>query len=427
MDDQRTALSGDLETLSLASVLKMLSLGDRTGYLRVTSGPEEIMVTLLHGQLAAVDEPNQPPLDLMLALRLLERIEESQAMQVRQMAGNNHAAMMTLMMQNQLMTPQEVQRRVEHSVITPLSRSMRWTSGQFTFRPDPAPMFAVIPQVQPMVVDYAILEANRLADEQSQQDHTIRLPRQAVPRWRPETPSLVEGLALSTDDMQVLRLANGQLNIRAIAHALILAESQVAEIVVRLLDMNMVELVDLELEMALAQHLAAIMDETRGELARHVRLPVDERLKLLVRVLTLASNRLLTHHAFYARDLRGRGEVRRIEITRHLDATFEPILASIRKQFPRMDSIVRIESGAIDATDLETLHKVVRGSELMECYCDAAIMQSQLLQVIFERVLDDELGHSSAAEQLDGGWNDFTRELDYEIARLLGRDSRINA
>jgi hypothetical protein len=86
-----------------------------------------------------------------------------------------------------------------------------------------------------------------------------------------------------------------------------------------------------------------------------------------------------------------------------------------------MDGIVRFSSGEINFEDLETLDKVVRGQELADSYWDAVQFISQLMQTVFDRILQDETGKARTGRRFEDLWAVFQRELDTDIARLAER------
>ena len=141
----------------------------------------------------------------------------------------------------------------------------------------------------------------------------------------------------------------------------------------------------------------------------------------LVRTMGSCINGLLVHHTTYARTLRGRGEVPRAEIMRYLEASFQPLLATLQREFPRMDEVLRLIDGRFDYSDIEALDKVVKGQELTECYWDSVQLCSHFMRLVFDRILSDEVGKSRAGRQFEDLWAAFFREIDEELTRLTHR------
>jgi hypothetical protein len=86
-----------------------------------------------------------------------------------------------------------------------------------------------------------------------------------------------------------------------------------------------------------------------------------------------------------------------------------------------MDEVLRLADGKLDYHDMETLDRVVRGSELSECYWDAVQFCSHFMRLVFDGVLTDEVGKSRVGRQFEDLWAAFFREIDEEIARLMHR------
>jgi hypothetical protein len=142
---------------------------------------------------------------------------------------------------------------------------------------------------------------------------------------------------------------------------------------------------------------------------------------MLAETMLNCTNALLEHHKRYARALRGRGEVNPLEVNRYVETIFGPLVAHVEHEFPRMDGLIELHDGAIHAESIMALSKVVRGQELLECYRDALRLLSHSMHLVFERVLADEVGETRSGRQYEDIWNAFSREIDAEISRLLGK------
>ena len=59
MEQQDRIMDGDLQTLGLQSILKMLALSGKTGTLLVHSGPETLSISLRRGQIVALREEGE--------------------------------------------------------------------------------------------------------------------------------------------------------------------------------------------------------------------------------------------------------------------------------------------------------------------------------------------------------------------------------
>src|SRR5947199_9352571 len=101
MESQDRIMDGDLQTLGLQSILKMLALSGKTGTLFVHSGTETISISLRKGQIVALreGEANQP--DLLGMLCLINKLDPPRAQAVRESAqGNMQVALALLVERN---------------------------------------------------------------------------------------------------------------------------------------------------------------------------------------------------------------------------------------------------------------------------------------------------------------------------------------
>ncbi|HEY7780623.1 MAG TPA: DUF4388 domain-containing protein [Ktedonobacterales bacterium] len=423
--EQGQILGGDLETLGLQATLKMLALGGKTGVLSVVSGQESLRVALRNGHIISLDEPGVQPPDLVEMFRLLGRVPRTQSADLRRLGGDNPNAVLAVLVEWGVITPAEMQQRIEFGVIQAISRALRWERGRFEFHRDIMDIRGRIDAPQPFNVDHVLLEAIRMSDEWGPTG-ALGITRNTVARWMPEFRGEVQQLGLAREDVSVLCLSNGQMPLRAIAYGLVMPEPRVATQMKKLLDLGLIEVVDPHLEAELEHSLINLLTQTQHQLAEDPRAAPDQRLLILVRTMGTCVNGLLAHHAVFARALRGRGEVPRSEVTRYLDQTFTPVLEALQRAYPRMDGVIRLAEGQVDYADVLALSAVVRGPELIACYWEAVLCMYDLMRAVFEHVLADEAGKSRAGRQFNDLWLAFLREIEDDLSRHEARLAGLN-
>src|SRR6266576_2756659 len=84
MEQQDRIMDGDLQTLGLQSILKMLALSGKTGTLLVHSGPETLSISLRKGQLMALHEESYIKSDLLSMLCLINKLDPPRVQVVRE-------------------------------------------------------------------------------------------------------------------------------------------------------------------------------------------------------------------------------------------------------------------------------------------------------------------------------------------------------
>jgi hypothetical protein len=420
MEQPGRILDGDLETLGLSAALKMLALSGKSGVLNVVSGQERLAIFLENGHIIDLEEPGAAAPDLVDMFRLMGIIPRDHAAEIRRLSAGNPSAAMTIMLQWGLLPPAELQQRTEFRVIQSVSRAINWTRGRFEFHRDASSIQMRLGPLRPLSVDHILLEALRMADEWGR-DGSGGYSRNTVARWMPEFDGDVRQLGFGREEIGLLCLSNGQFPLHAISYALLVPEPQIVLIMQRLVDLGLVEVVDARLEDELERSLVTLLTQSQHQLSVESGPVPEQRMLTIIRTMGTCINGLIAHHAIYARSLRGRGEIPRRELIRYLDVTFGPIIQQLQISFPRMDGIVRFSSGEINFQDLETLDKVVRGQELADSYWDAVQFVSQLMQMVFDRILQDEIGKSRTGRRFEDLWAVFQRELDIDIARLAQR------
>ncbi len=412
MEQQDRIMDGDLQTLGLQSILKMLALSGKTGTLLVHSGREMLSISLRKGQIVGVREEGVYQRDLLDMLCLTGRLDPPRAHMVRERSGGNMQTALAILVELNWMSAAEMKQRLEFAMTQSISHALRWVNGRFAFHRQLVPMDN---KMEPLDVDAVLLEALRQADEWEEMGEA-HLSRTTVVRWLPEVNNDVQSLGLSQEYIQVLCLANGENPLQAISLALMLPEARVARIINRLLELRLVEIVDTALETELQQDLANLLIRCQTYLARqHQSSNPQQHLLGLVSILSTCINGLLEHHAKYAKSLRERGQVPFAEIARYLERKFAPPLQLLaRQQYPILET-TEFANGKLDCSSILTLDKLLKGEQLEEFYWQAVLGLTSYLRMIFSELLRDEVGNSHTGYNLNVVWKAFLTEIDQEI------------
>src|SRR6266699_1193056 len=360
MEQQDRIMDGDLQTLGLQSILKMLALSGKTGTLFVHSGPETLSISLRKGQIVALREEGVPQPDLLVMLCLVNKLDPQRAQMVREHAGGNTQVALAMLVERNWMSAAEMQRRLEFAVTQSISHALRWVNGRFAFHRQLVPMEN---RMQALDIDSTLLEALRQADEWEEMGET-HLTRTTVARWLPEIHNDVRSLGLGQEFIEALCLSNGEIPLQAMALVLMTPEARVARIMTRLLELR------------------------------------------LITVLSDCINGLLAHHSRYAKSLRGRGQIPYPDVIRYLERRFSGQFQLLAQQYPILETI--------DCTSILTLDKLVKGEQLEEFYWEAVLGLAAFLRMVFAELLRDEVGNSHTGRNLNFAWKAFLTEIDQE-------------
>ena len=411
MEQQDRIMDGDLQTLGLQSILKMLALSGKTGTLFVHSGPETLSISLRRGQIVALREEGVPQPDLLFMLCLINRLDPPRAQAIRQASDGNTQVALAMLVEHNWMSATEMQHRLEFAITQSISHALRWVDGRFAFHRHLIP---IENRMQALDIDSVLLEALRQADEWEEIE--TQLTRTAVARWLPEVNNDVRSLGLSQEYIEVLCLSNGDLPLQAIALVLMMPEARVARIMARLLELRLIEVVDTALETELQQDLSNLIIRCQTVLSRQRQSSSPEQHLLgLVSILSECINGLLIHHSIYAKSLRGRGKVPFAEVARYLERRFAQQLQLLSKQqYPILETAEFVQ-GKLDCTSILTLDKLVKGEKLEEFYWEAVLGLAAFLRMVFAELLRDEVGNSHTGRNLNLVWKAFLTEIDHEI------------
>lgn len=412
MEQQDRIMDGDLQTLGLQSILKMLALSGKTGTLFVHSGPETLSISLRKGQIVALREEGVPQPDLLVMLCLVNKLDPQRAQMVREYAGGNIQVALAMLVQRNWMSAAEMQRRLEFAVTQSISHALRWVDGRFAFHRQLVPMEN---RMRPLDIDSMLLEALRQADEWEEMGET-HLTRTTVARWLPEIHNDVRSLGLGQEYIEVLCLSNGEIPLQAIALALMTPEARVARIMTRLLELRLIEIVDTALENEVQQDLSNLIIKYQTILTRQQQSSNPEQHLLgLVTILSDCINSLLAHHSRYAKSLRGRGQIPYSDVIRYLERRFASHFQLLsQQQYPILETI-EFTNGRLDCTSILTLDKLVKGEQLEEFYWEAVLGLAAFLRMVFAELLRDEVGNSHTGRNLNFAWKAFLTEIDQEI------------
>src|SRR5260370_14454315 len=232
MESQDRIMDGDLQTLGLQSILKMLALSGKTGTLLVHSGPETLSISLRKGQLMALHEESYIKSDLLSMLCLINKLDPPRAQAVREASQGNLQVALAMLVERNWMSAEEMQRRLEFAVTQSISHALRWVNGRFSFHRQLVTMES---RMQPLDSDSVLLEALRQADEWGEMGETS-LTSMTVARWLPEVVNDVRSLGLSQEHLEVLCLADREAPLQGIAMVLMILEPRVARLSNRLLE-----------------------------------------------------------------------------------------------------------------------------------------------------------------------------------------------
>ncbi|HXZ04617.1 MAG TPA: DUF4388 domain-containing protein [Ktedonobacteraceae bacterium] len=412
MESQDRIMDGDLQTLGLQSILKMLALSGKTGILFVHSGPETLSISLRKGQLVALHEESYPKSDLLNMLCLINKLDPPRAHAVREASQGNLQVALAMLVERNWMSAEEMQYRLEFAVTQSISHALRWIDGRFAFHRQLVTMES---WMQPLEIDSVLLEALRQADEWEEMGETS-LTRMTVARWLPEVSNDVRSLGLSQEHIEVLCLANGEVSLQAMAMVLMIPEARVVRIMNHLLALHLIEVVDTALEAELQQDLSNIIIMCQHKLAQRRQNHVpNQHLLGLIETLSQCINGLLIHHGTYAKSLRGRGQLPFTEIVRYLERRFtQPLELLAKQQYPILDTLT-FTNGQLDCTEIIYLDKLVKGEKLEEFYWEAVLGLATFLRTVFSTLLNDEVGNSHTGRQLNYVWKAFLTEIDQEI------------
>src|SRR3989440_464104 len=208
MEQQDRIMDGDLRTLGLQSILKMLALSGKTGTLLVHSGPETLSISLRKGQIVALREEGVPQPDLLFMLCLVNRLDPPRAQAVREASGGNTQVALAMLVEHKWMSAAEMQQRLEFAITQSISHALRWVEGRFAFHRHLVPLEN---RMQALDIDSVLLEALRQADEWEEIGGEVatHLTRTAVARWLPEVHNDVRSLGLSQEYINGLLIHHG--------------------------------------------------------------------------------------------------------------------------------------------------------------------------------------------------------------------------
>lgn len=411
MEPQDRIMDGDLQTLGLQSVLKMLALSEKTGTLIVSSGPEILSINLWQGRIIGLREEGAPQPDILAMFSLINRIDPRNVQRLREQAGYSMQAQLAKLVELNWMSVSEAQQRLEFAVTQSISHALHWANGRFAFHRQ---VLSMEMRIQPLDIDSVLLESLRQADEWEKMRET-HLTRTTMVRWLQEVHRDVRSLGLDREAIEILCLSNGEIPLQAMSLALKLPEARVGRVIARLLDLRLIEVVDTDLEAEQERDLSNLLIKCQSKLAKNQQTPRQEqRLLGMIEILSICVNGLYAHHGMFAKALRGRGQLSQTDVSQFIEQKFAPQFLLLSRQYPILET-VEFRDGQIDCTSILTLDQLVRGEQLSEFYWEAIIGLAAYVRMVFQELLNEEFGSSRTGYNLNLVWKAFLTELDTDI------------
>lgn len=404
-------MDGDLQTLGLQSVLKMLALSEKTGTLIVSSGPEILSMSLRQGRIAGLREEGSPQPDLLAMFSLINRVDPRNLQRLREQVGYSMQAQLAKLVELNWMSAAEVQQRLEFAVTQSISHALHWANGRFAFHRQ---VLSMETRMQSLDIDSMLLEALRQADEWEKMRET-HLTRTTMVRWLQEIHRDVRSLGLDREAIEILCLSNGEIPLQAMSLALMLPEARVAHTIARLLELRLIEVVDTALEAEQERDLSNLLIKCQSRLAKNQQIPrPEQRLLGMIEILAMCVNGLFSHHGTYAKALRGRGQLSQGDVARFIEQKFAPQFLLLTRQYSILET-AEFKNGQLDSTSILTLEQLVRGEQLSEFYWEAILGLAAYLRMVFAELLGEEFGSSRTGYNLNLVWKAFLTELDLDI------------
>jgi len=130
------AISGSLEDVGLADVLRFIALGRRTGTLELARGGERARLGFVEGALVSAQAPGARRLgELLLAAQKID-LPTLQHAVARQAAGGGTRSLGQVLVEMEVLPAEEVERLVQLQLERAVEQVMSWESGSFDFTLD---------------------------------------------------------------------------------------------------------------------------------------------------------------------------------------------------------------------------------------------------------------------------------------------------
>lgn len=411
MEQQDRIMDGDLQTLGLQSVLKMLALSEKTGTLIVASGSEIVSINLWQGRIVGLREQGAQQPDILSMFSLTNRIDPRHIQRLREVAGNTLQSQLAKLVELSWMSQAEMQQRLEFAITQAISHALHWANGRFAFHRQ---VLSMETRVQSLDIDSVLLEALRQADEWEKM-REAHLARSTMVRWQQEIHRDVRSLGLDREAIEILCLSNGEIPLQAMSLALMLPEARVARTIARLLELRLIEVVDTALEAEQERDLSNLLIKCQSKLAKNQQISrPDQRLLGVMEILTLCVNGLLAHHGTYAKALRERGQISSSDVSHFLEQKFVPQFLLLTRQYPILET-AEFSNGQLDCASILTLDQLVRGDQLSEFYWEAILGLASYVRMIFAELLTEEFGSSRTGYNLNLVWKAFLTELEANL------------
>ncbi|MBI5805202.1 tetratricopeptide repeat protein [candidate division TA06 bacterium] len=233
------AIKGSFKEISLPDVLQLLSVGHKTGCLKVTDGKNFGSIFFNDGKICYSNLLNRPDRlgDRLLSRGLITNSQLEEALK-HQQADTDGRRLGGILIHLGLLTKQDLESDVSRQIADAIFYLLRWEEGDFFFEPDTLPTEETI-TVSLDVLNLLLEEARRI-DEWKNLEAKLPGTQIILERLILEGSQQVE-MELNEEERQVMQLIDGRRTMGEVMEASSLGEFLTSKVIYGLLRAGLVK------------------------------------------------------------------------------------------------------------------------------------------------------------------------------------------
>ncbi len=230
-------LQGSLETFSLPEILQLISVQQKSGVLKLTSGDDVAVIFFENGRIVSTRDRRRNAKDpLKPFLVKTGRLSEAQLRQVETIEAESRRELTDILLTGNYVTSEELTRTVEDQVQDTLHQLLTWKTGQYHFSGDArtVPKFAVNVRLN---TEGLLMESMRRMDEMARIRQTLSSPAMVL---RPK-PLATPPKEMTDAERRTLPLVDGLRPLRDVVTQSRLVEFEAMEALHHLVEIGVLE------------------------------------------------------------------------------------------------------------------------------------------------------------------------------------------
>lgn len=246
------ALEGTIKDFGLADIFQLIALQKKTGVLELESKGNTVNISFKDGRIVSADTPNRREGDrLGEVLVKAGKIEREQLKRALEISKGTDQRLGHILAEENIITKEDLSVALQHQIKSLIFQLFHWKEGNYRFIPKMVTLKDDL--AVPVETEYILMEGMRILDELSFIEQRIPSFDTVLNHVQYKHEELEGEISLSEEDKKVLELVDGKSDLRMILDSCGMDEVYACNILIRLMDLGLIEKSSLKEEASSAE------------------------------------------------------------------------------------------------------------------------------------------------------------------------------